>query len=329
MKFIFLAALSFFCFQLAGQEDEKIKGISFVGSNEPISEKSVAPIIEVNANWVTLMPYGFVGNDGKIQFNTEWQWWGEREEGVKKTIELCRDAKLKIMLKPQIWMMNAYTGDYKLTSEAAWIRFEQSYEKFILSFLTLAKSYELEMFCIGTEWREFIKARPLFWVNLIKKIRTNYAGKVIYASNWDDYQSVPFWKLVDYIGVNGYFPVSLSKKPDLRELLKGWEIHKISLANLAKKHDQQIIFTEVGYRSISGATIKPWEHDTQGTYSPEVQNLAFQALFEAVWQEKWFGGMFIWKWYHNHSVSGGRGNIDFTPQNKPALETIKSFWGKN
>jgi len=36
--------------------------------------------------------------------------------------------------------------------------------------------------------------------------------------------------------------------------------------------------------------------------------------------------MFIWKWYHNHDKRGGDGDIDFTPQNKPAAETIQLFW---
>lgn len=326
VNLIVLFIFSLLASPLLGQESEKIKGISLVGSNEPISDVHVKPIIEVNANWVTLMPYGFVGKEGKVQFNSEWQWWGEREEGVKKTIELCRNANLKIMLKPQIWMMNAYTGDYKLTTEAAWIKFEQSYEKFIMAFLAIAETYNIELFCIGTEWREFIKARPLFWTNLIKKTRTNYKGEITYAANWDDYQAVPFWKSVDFIGVNGYFPISLSKKPALKELQKGWEIHKVSLAGFAKKYDQQIIFTEIGYRSMTGGTIKPWEHHTRDAYSAEVQNMAYQALFQSIWKEKWFKGMFIWKWYHNHSSSGGKGDIDFTPQNKPALETIKNFW---
>lgn len=100
-----------------GQTTPKIKGLSFVGSSSPISAQDVNPIIEMNANWVTLMPYGFVGNDGKVAFNSSWQWWGEKNEGIRKTIELCQAANLKIMLKPQIWMMNAYTGDYKLDSE--------------------------------------------------------------------------------------------------------------------------------------------------------------------------------------------------------------------
>lgn len=308
------------------QESPKVKGVSFVGSDQPINCKDVEPIVELNANWVTLMPYGFIGKDGIVNYNSHWQWWGEKEEGLRKTIELCEQAGLKIMVKPQIWMMNAYTGDFTLNSPEAWRKFELSYEQFILDFLAVSAELNVELFCIGTEWREFIKARPEFWKKLIQKTRKMYSGKLIYAANWDDYKDVPFWQDLDFIGVNGYFPISLNKKPSLKELIKGWEYQETDLAKFSHQKKRKIIFTEVGYRSMDGATLKPWEHNTSSKYSAENQSLAFKALFNVIWDKDWFAGMFIWKWYHNHDKRGGAGDIDFTPQNKPAAETIQSFW---
>ena len=313
---------------VVGNAREKIKGLSFVGSSSPISQEDVVPIVKMNSNWVTLMPYGFVGGDGKVKFNSKWQWWGEKEEGVKKTIEFCQKAGLKIMLKPQIWMMNAYTGDYKLGSEKEWVAFENSYNDFIMSFLKIAVEYELEMFCIGTEWREFVAARPGYWNKLIQNVKKEYQGELTYAANWDDYEDVPFWKEMDHIGVNGYFPISYSRSPALKELVAGWEIHRENLKKFSEKYDRQIIFTEIGYRSIQGATIKPWEHGNRDKFSEEIQDRAYKALFAVLWEEDWFKGMFIWKWYHNHDDQGGKGNLDFTPQNKMAEKTIRTQWSE-
>jgi len=261
------------------QGDQKVKGVSFVGADQPIDRKDVEPIIQLNANWVTLMPYGFIGKDGMVNYNSNWQWWGEKEEGLRKTIELCEQEGLKIMVKPQIWMMNAYTGDFKLDSEEAWRKFELSYEQFILDFLSVSTELNVELFCIGTEWREFIRARPEFWKKLIQKSKKTYKGKLIYAANWDDYKEVPFWQDLDFIGVNGYFPISLNKKPSLKELIKGWEYQETDLAKFSHQKNRKIIFTEVGYRSMYGATLKPWEHNTSNNYSAENQSLAFKALF--------------------------------------------------
>ncbi|NOQ71704.1 MAG: glycoside hydrolase [Crocinitomix sp.] len=322
LLFIFTVTLVY------GQEKAKIKGLSFVASSSPIDKTDVAPIITMNANWVTLMPYGFVGSNGGVMYNSKWQWWGEKEEGIKETIELCKAEGLKIMLKPQIWMRNAYTGDYKLSTEKEWVKFEESYASFILSFLEIAIDLDVEMFCFGTEWREFVKARPEFWNELIKKIKLKYAGELTYAANWDDYAAVPFWKEMDVIGVNGYFPISISQKPDLKELMLGWDVHRKVLSAFSKKFDRKIVFTEIGYRSMEGSTIKPWEHNTRSKYSEEIQHNAYKALFNVLWDETWFGGIFIWKWYHDHKNQGGNGDVDFTPQNKLAEKTIRSFWSK-
>lgn len=310
------------------QEKAKIKGLSFVGSSTPIDKKDVNPIVAINANWVTLMPYGFIGANGKVSFNSEWQWWGEKVEGIEKTVELCKAAGLKIMLKPQIWMRNEYTGNFKLSTEKEWGIFEQSYEDFISAILAVAIEHDVELFCIGAEWREFVKARPLFWNNLISETKKKYTGELTYAANWDDYAAVPFWKEMDLIGVNGYFPISISEKPKLKELLIGWEVHRKVLQEFSKKNDRKIVFTEIGYRSMEGSTIKPWKHNTRSKYSAEIQHFAYKALFDVLWKEDWFEGLFIWKWYHNHEGQGGKDDIDFTPQNKMAEKTIRSYWSK-
>ena len=62
------------------QDVEKVKGVSFVASDQPINEQDVAPIVQLNANWVTLMPYGFIGKDEVVNYNSNWQWWGERKK---------------------------------------------------------------------------------------------------------------------------------------------------------------------------------------------------------------------------------------------------------
>lgn len=322
--FSFLAVLSGF-----NQMTEKMKGISFVASSKPIVSEDVTPIVAVNANWVTIMPYGFVGENGRVQYNSKWQWWGETSVGVEETIMLCQQKNLKIMLKPQIWMANAYTGDYNLTNEKDWLTFEESYAEFITTFAKIAEKTNVELFCIGTEWREFIAKRKKFWNSFIDSIKDSFSGKLTYAANWDDYAAVPFWDKMDYIGVNGYFPISYSKKPVLKELVAGWNVHKPLLASFSKKKDKKIIFTEIGYRSIDGATIKPWEHGNSARFNAGIQRDAFKALFTTLWDEDWFEGVFIWKWYHNHKTQGGSGDIDFTPQNKPAEIYISNFWKEN
>ena len=50
------------------------------------------------------------------------------------------------------------------------------------------------------------------------------------------------------------------------------------------------------------------------------------ALYEEVWNENWFAGGYIWKWFIEHDRAGGEDNDRFTPQNKPAGLVIQYYY---
>ena len=58
------------------------------------------------------------------------------------------------------------------------------------------------------------------------------------------------------------------------------------------------------------------------------QSNAYQAIFQTFWNESWFAGGFIWKWYDDDPEQGGPNNNDYTPQNKPVEEIIKAWYKK-
>ena len=324
-KGLFLLLILSIQFGLYGQ---KMKGLSFVGSSEKIDSTDVMPIVEVNANWVSIMPFGFIRN-GKVMYNSKWQWWGEKTEGARETIRLCQESGLKIMLKPQIWIMGAYTGDFTLEKEGDWMVFERSYREFVMEFVQLAVEMKVDLFCVGTEWREFVKERPVFWKKLIGEVKETYSGKLTYAANWDDYKDVPFWKELDYIGVDAYFPICVSSDSKYKEMCASWKKYSAVLGQFSKEQGLKILFTEFGYRSLAGTTKAPWVSDTKGKCDLNEQNNGYKAIFETVWKEDWLAGGFVWKWFHNHESHGGKKNLGFTPQNKPAEETIRQFWKEN
>ena len=55
-------------------------------------------------------------------------------------------------------------------------------------------------------------------------------------------------------------------------------------------------------------------------------NNATEALFLSVWNESWFAGGYIWKWFVDHAEVGGLQNNQFTPQNKPVEELIAKYY---
>ena len=311
----------------SGQATSKINGVSFVASRVAIDSSHISPVVNINANFAAVMPFGFIRDlqNPEIIYNTDRQWFGESKAGAKQYIQELHKKGIKVMMKPHIWMRGAFTGHMKMTSEAHWKELEKSYSAFILDFAELAEETNAEILCIGTELEQFVVSRPQFWNNLIREIKTVFKGKLTYAANWDEFKRTPFWDDMDYIGVDAYFPVSNSQTPTLEECLEGWAKHKAVIQQLSDKFDRPVLFTEFGYRSVDYSGKEPWKSDRyKEPANFEAQNNTTEALFKTFWHEDWFAGGFIWKWFHNHERSGGSDDNQFTPQNKPVEAIIKA-----
>ncbi|MEM6515020.1 MAG: glycoside hydrolase [Bacteroidota bacterium] len=326
LKFLFIGVLLSSC----KAQVEKINGVSFVAARDTIDQANVSPVAKLGANYAAIMPFGFIKNlqHPEIIHNTDRQWFGEIRAGAKQYIEQLRKLDIKIMVKPQIWVWRGeFTGDIEMNNEADWKALESSYNDFIMTYAELAAEVNAEIFCIGTELENFVEGRPAFWMNLISEIKKVYPGKLTYAANWDEYKRTPFWAEVDYIGVDAYFPVSEMKTPTVEDCRKGWQKHKTLLQSMSKEKERPILFTEFGYRSMDYNGSKPWNSDhTIETLNFEAQSNATQALFEEFWNQEWFSGGFIWKWFVNYEEVGGMQDNQFTPQNKPVEDIITSYY---
>ncbi len=308
----------------------KINGVSFVASRDRASEAHITPVKKIHAGHAAVMPFGFIREvtSPEIIFDTDRQWYGETRVGAKQYIELLHRHGIRVMLKPQIWIWRGvFTGGLRMDTEENWERLEQSYEDFILTYASLAEETQVEIFCVGTELEGFVSERPEYWKALIGKIRERYSGKLTYAANWDEYRRTPFWASLDYIGIDAYFPLSESKTPTVEELKEGWKPWKDQITDLSESYKRPVLFTEFGYRSMDFTAKKPWlvGRGEEGV-NLEAQVNAKKAIFETFWEEDWFAGGFVWKWFTNHERSGGPDDNRFTPQNKPAQEVISTFF---
>lgn len=310
----------------------KINGVSFVASRDSINDSHIKPVININANYAALMPFGFIKDleHPEVRYNSNRQWFGETRVGVKQYVDVLKNKGIKVMIKPQIWVWKGeFTGFIKMNNEAEWLQLESTYSKFILEYAHLAEEIHAEIFCIGTELETFIDSRPDYWKQLIKEIRKVYSGKLTYAANWNEYSRTPFWNQLDYVGIDAYFPVSKEKTPTVETCKTGLLKYKEAITTFSETLKKPILFTEFGYRSVDYSGKEPWRSDRSMTeVNLEAQKNTTQALFETFWNEDWFAGGFLWKWHHNYGKAGGENNSRFTPQNKPAEVLIKEMYSK-
>jgi len=303
------------------------KGMNLVA---PIKELKNTTFDELKAhhiNSISLIPYAFVDvENASVHYNNKRQWWGERTEGIRASNQLAHEYKMTVMLKPHLWVNhNFYTGNLDFSTDAEWKKWEANYEKYILDFAQLAQQENIELFCFGTELGNSVAKRPEYWLQLIHKIKKLYTGKLTYAANWDDFDKVPFWDELDYIGIDAYFPLSDATTPAVADLNEAWQQHILKMEKLHTKTSKKILFTEFGYRNSDQAAKEPWKENQSGINNLAQAN-AYESLFQTLTQKKWFAGGFAWKWYADAYHKEPKNSIDYTPQEKPALETIKKWY---
>jgi hypothetical protein len=318
-------------FTLSSLFSQSINGACFVSPSQKTDFSNFNSLKRINANWVAITPYAFSEkNKPFVQFNYEHSWWGEQSNGTAFMLKQAKKEGLKVMLKPHVWVMGeGWCGQFDLKTEDEWLQWEKDYARYILTFAKIAKEHKVEMLCIGTEYKIAATKRALFWRVLIKNIRKIYSGKITYASNWDNYENITFWKELDYIGIDAYFPLSPAKKPDIRALNIKWEETTEKLKAFSEKKKRSIIFTEYGYKSTFFSAWNQWEIEgvkPTEKVNIEAQENAYETLFKNVWDKSWFKGGFLWKWYANDEISGGINNSDYTPQHKPVEKIIKQYY---
>ncbi|HAA15576.1 MAG TPA: hypothetical protein DCE41_29265 [Cytophagales bacterium] len=308
---------------------EKMSGVSLVAPPRPMSIDDMRSINRVNAGWVSVIPFGFSrAGQGNLSYNTSGQWWGERKEGAQKQIEFAHSLGKKVLLKPHVWVMGqGWPGDYILDKETEWQKWERDYKAFILDYAALAESTGVEMLCVGTEFRQVVKIRPQFWEQLVPEIREVYSGLLTYAANWDNYENVTFWGQLDYIGIDAYFPITQDlSNPNADELDEGWESIINNLKEYSQRQGRPILFTEYGFRSIDFCAAGHYNvPETQIRPNQQAQADAYASFFRTIWQESWFAGGFLWKWFTDGD-SHGRRDTGFTPQEKMAEEVIAKHY---
>jgi len=311
----------------------KIDGLTMVAPPRPFDSDPMLEIAEVNAGWIALVPFGFTrSGEPNVRFGSDRQWWGERTEGVEECIKIAHTAGVKVMVKPQVYMHNDWVGDMDFATEAEWKEWEDSYRTYIMTFAKVAADNKAEMFCVGTEYKLAAKKRETFWRSLIKEIRSFYVGEITYSSNWDGYESIPFWDAVDYIGLSAYFPLTQDKTPEVADLTKKWQNTKKSLKKLSRREGKPILFTEYGYMSIDKCAWRAWEIEKERPNLPineQAQANALEALYTVFWNESWWAGGFMWKWFPNGMGHEGYFEKDYTPQGKLSQKTVTKWYGQS
>lgn len=317
------------------ERDSLHRGMSVFGWQENNTE-AIEELVRANVEWVAVVPFMYQDDESSNELHSQRREgeFSRRDSTFIKAINDLHTKGIYVHLKPHLWLGDGWRSNLRPRNDQEWDTWFNSYSNRMLHYAKMAELTGVELFCVGTELRTSIKKQPEAWEKLIKEIRAIYSGKLTYAANWyDEYEHITFWDKLDYIGIQAYFPLTKNNTPSLTNIKKGWQPHIETLFHLSQTCQKPILFTEVGYRSEASATIKPWEWSSAFEVlfkkkSDQTQLLAYEALFEELWHQDWFAGVYIWQWDTRSSKDNAAENLDFSPRFKPAENVMAKWFGQ-
>jgi hypothetical protein len=199
-----------------------------------------------------------------------------------------------------------------------------SYETFVEQAASIAGATGTSVLSIGVELRA-MSGQPdtnRRMRSLAEKIRRDYKGALTYNANWDEADDVAFWEIVDFAGVNGYYPL-------VPDPFRGAEAVARRLTRLSQIAERPVLVLEVGYRSSPLSHVKPWAWPDE--VEPQVDHRSQARAWAAVLTH-WLPadgvrGLMVWVVPTDPDDPASEPAHGFNPLNKPAEQVICRVFG--
>lgn len=245
------------------------------------------------------------------------------DSALREAIRQSRRQGFSVLVKPHVWVPESWAGAIEPTSEQSWRTWFSRYRGELERIARIAAEESADGLAIGTELAKTTH-RPE-WLGLIATARGLFPRTLIYvAHNVDEAETVPFWPLLDAIGVSLY--PALGPDHDRSGRIGVMRSVADRLDALSGRIGRPLVVGEIGLRSATGAAAKPWE-------SAEERTTSADPLLQADVLSDWLTvlnrpaihGVLIWRWFTDPEA-GGPEDTDFTVQGKPAEAVLSCAW---
>lgn len=243
---------------------------------------------------------------------------------LREIIEEANAEDLSVMMRPILDEKNLmdsghWRGQIKPTDPQAWF---DSYRSLLLTYAKLAEANDVAVFNIGTELNSLQVRHE--WIKLIEDLRSVYTGKLTYSFNWDVVHKIPdyeFVKLLDYVGVDAYFPLDAPDGASVAELENEWKKWTDELKTLFT--DKPILVTEAGVIPVVGVHRHPYVWSIPGgKLDRQAQANYYEATFKAL--RPLSEGIYWWA----VTLEKNPDVVDYSPLNSPTESVIKQHFLK-
>ncbi len=242
------------------------------------------------------------------------------EADLRTVIRRAHRRGMSVALMPFLIVKDgppdAWRGRLRPHDVAAWWR---SYGAQIKAYAAMAAQEDIAVFVIGSELSSLsAHARP--WKQLGNEVRGIYSGKLAFVANHDALDLIAPFEAVDIAGISAYFPLSDDINASQEELHEGWARASRRIRDFAQATAKPVLVFEVGYPSVDGGAVRPWDPHNGGPVDLEEQRRAYVAATQAL-AELELAGAFFWTWFG----PGGPYDRHYTPLGKPAQAVLRAF----
>jgi hypothetical protein len=251
------------------------------------------------------------------------------DEQLVAILKRGRQRGLHTTLLPIVLLEHPGEKDWRgVIRPKDWDLWWETYDVFIDRFLSVANAADVDLLVVGSELNS-TEGMLDRWERIVGRVRERFGGEIAYSANWDRYDKIKFWPMLDVMCVSSYFELKRDD-PKAREdqLVEAWAEERDKLLAFAERWEKPLLLSEVGYPSVPWASAHPWNYVTASGAKAdhEAQARCWRAFFRA-WTRTFAdpnlpaAGFFGYCWspyYHGDDYDTGYGIAG-----KPAYEVVR------
>jgi hypothetical protein len=242
----------------------------------------------------------------------------------------AKSKSLRVILMPMVLLDNpAKETEWRGTLQPTdWSRWFDNYREMIDHYARIAQSTGVDVLVVGSELvsSEEQEHSAEEWIHTIQEVRSIYKGQLTDSSNWDRYEKVPFWKYLDFVGMNSYWDLGKNRDVSVEDINKNWTKIQDKMFDFLTGVHKPVILLEAGWCSLSNAAEHSWDYtQEQLPADNDLQKKLYEAFFQSWWGKPQLAGFVLWE-MHPGGDDTGKG---YTPQGKPAEDVMRRWFAKS
>jgi hypothetical protein len=296
-------------------------------------KQSVDDFVAIGGTDLALLYHIYQDNETSNSLNAGWN--TPTDQALRDGINYAHGKGLRVMvvLKADT-LNNTWHANIDPADRNAWFN---NYKTWLLKIANIGKDTGLEQISIGTELYKVASEvynpdNTTRWKNLISSVRAIYTGKLVYGvqhtGDRSELLELGFGSDLDFLGISAYFPLTAAGATIEQALRNSWIEQEVLVNQARTRYGKPVIFTEAGYRSIVDSHIDPYSFWRNAPVDLNEQVRNYEAMFSFWTTKTYFQGAYIWAWETDPNA-GGPLDTTFTPQNKPAEQTLCKWFKHN